>query len=282
MKKSKMIAGIMAVVLCSTLTACGKEQEEVVEETKPTMYAKERNLYSDGDAEDDTDEKVTEQADVSETTEEDTESDDTEEKTEQETADEMTAEKAVELCKTAYDIFVTAESMEEIAAVCDMNLYYYFETGKITDDIEELTAYTGEFLETDNLLTNAGIDVDDIRWDSATKLSRKKTTEWNKFIQEYIKNNFDGSPAETYEFEEIWAVDVYELETDSTEERDNKMIAGYDFENPFFLVVKHNNEWKVDLLLSMTRQISEGLTAIPVEETTDTVVEESENVSEST
>lgn len=228
MKKSKMLAGIMAVILCGTLTACGKKQEEVVEETKPTMYAKERNLYSDGDVEDETAEEVTEQADVSETTEKDIEFDNTEEKTEQMTADEMTAEKAIELCRTAYDIFVTAESMEEIADVCDMNLYYYFETGEITDDIEEMTAYTGEFLETDNLLTNSGIDVDDIRWDSATKLSRKKTTEWNKFIQEYMKGNFDSSPAETYEFEEIWAVDVYEPKTDSTEE-DNKMIAGYDF-----------------------------------------------------
>lgn len=280
MKKSRMLVGIMAVVLCGTLTACGKEQEEVVEETKPTMYAKEKNLYDD--KEDSENESVTEKTDIPKT-EHNTEIIDTEETTGQVTADEMTAEKAVELCRTAYDAFVTEESMEEIADVCDMELYYYFETGEITDDIEELTTYTGEFLETDNLLINSGIDVDDIRWDSATKLSRKKTTEWNKFIQEYMKKNFDDSPAEAYEFEEIWAVDVYEPESDSTEEvQNNKIIAVYDFENPLFLVVKYNGEWKADLLLSMTRQIYDGLTAVPVEETTDTVAEEAESVSEST
>ena len=114
------------------------------------------------------------------------------------------------------------------------------------NDIEELTAYAGEFLETEseniplNFIVSSGVAVEDIKWDSATKLSRKKTAEWNKFIQSYMKEIFDGSPAEAYEFEEVWAVDVYEPESDSSGEtaEDSSIIAGYDFENPLFLVVK--------------------------------------------
>lgn len=272
MRKSKiLLAGIMAVAVCGMLTACGKEKEEVIEETKPTMYAKEKNLYDD--SEDETDEESAEQTDISETN--NTTESITEELSaskEQGTADEMTEEKAVELCKKAYDAFSGAEDAAEIAKSCDMELYYYFETGEIVDDIEELTAYTGEFLKTENfsanLIVSSGVTVEDINWDSATKLSRKKTTEWNKFIREYMKDNFDGSP-EAYEFEEIWAVDVSETESDSSEEttQDSHIIAGYDFENPMFLVVKRNGEWKADLLLPMTRQIFNGLMETPVEET---------------
>ncbi len=274
MRKSKiLLAGIMAVAVCGMLTACGKENEEVIEETKPTMYAKEKNLYDD--SEDETDEESAEQTDISETnntTESITEELSASE--EQGTADEMTEEKAVELCKKAYDVFSGAKDMVEIAKACDMELYYYFETGEIVDDTEELTAYTGEFLETEtdsipvNFIVSSGVAVEDINWDSATKLSRKKTTEWNKFIREYMKDNFDGSP-EAYEFEEIWAVNVSETESDSSEEttQDSHVVAGYDFENPMFLVVKHNGEWKADLMISMTRQIFNGLTETPVEET---------------
>lgn len=280
MKKSKiLIAGVVAVVVCGMLTACGKEKEEVVEETKPTMYAVKKDLYGNDDTDDEDGE--TEPTDISETAEDDEESGDTEETAEQGTVGEMTAEQAVELCQKAYDALSSAEDMAEIAQTCDMELYYYFETGELVNDIEELTAYAGEFFETEseniplNFIVNSGVAVEDIKWDSATKLSRKKTAEWNKFIQSYMKEIFDGSPAEAYEFEEVWAVDVYEPEADSSGEtaEDSSIIAGYDFENPLFLVAKHNDEWKADLMLPMTRQIFNGLTPLSSEETT-----ESENV----
>ncbi|MDE6833347.1 MAG: hypothetical protein K2J39_03730 [Ruminococcus sp.] len=128
-----------------------------------------------------------------------------------------------------------------------------------------------------NFITDSGVAVEDIKWDSATKLSRKKTTEWNKFVQSYMKEVFDGSPAQAYEFEEIWAVDVYETESDSSEEtrQNSNIVAGYDFENPLFLVVKHNGEWKADLMLSMTKQIFDGLTPASAEETTESETVES-------
>lgn len=282
MKKSKiMLAGIMTVAVCGMLTACGKKEENVVEETKPTMYAKERNLYGSDDddvSDDDTDaesDKPTEQSEIDETAE-----NDTEETAEQGTSEEMTAEQAMELCQKAYDALSSSEDMAEIARTCDMELCYYFETGELVDDIEELTAYTGEFLETAvdsvplNFIVISGVAVEDINWDSATKLSRKKTTGWNKFIQEYMKDIFNESPAGTYEFEETWAVDVSEKEMDSSgETEDSHIVAGYDFENPMFLVVKHNGTWKADLLLPMTRQIFNGLTETPVEETADEIVD---------
>ena len=138
-------------------------------------------------------------------TEDDEESGDTEETEEQGTAGEMTEEQVVKLCQKAYDALSSAEDMAEIAQICDMELYYYFETGEIVNDIEKLTVYAGEFLETEsenislNFIVSSGVAVEDIKWDSATKLSRKKTTEWNKFIQSYMKEIFDGSPSEKYE-----------------------------------------------------------------------------------
>ena len=188
MKKSKiLIAGVLAVAVCSMLTACGKEKEEVVEETKPTMYAVKKDLYGNDDTDDEDGE--TEPTDISETAEDDEESGDTvkdtEETAEQGTAGEMTAEQAVELCQKAYDALSSAEDMAEIAQICDMELYYYFETGELVNDIEELTAYAREFLETEseniplNFIVSSGVAVEDIKWDSATKLSRKKTAEWN-------------------------------------------------------------------------------------------------------
>ncbi|MDE5556230.1 MAG: hypothetical protein K2J32_00865 [Ruminococcus sp.] len=141
MKKSKiLIAGVFAVAVCGMLTACGKGKEEVVEETKPTMYAVKKDLYGNDDASNG--EEVTEQSDISETAEDDEESGYTEETAEQETAGEMTEEKAVELCQKAYDALSSAEDMAEIAQTCDMELYYYFETGELVNDIEELTAYS--------------------------------------------------------------------------------------------------------------------------------------------
>ena len=127
------------------------------------MYAVKKDLYNNDDVVS-VEEEVTEEPDISGT-------ETTEETTEQETvADEMTEEKAVELCQKAYDALSAAEDMAEIARTCDMELYYYyFETDELVDDIEELTAYTGEFLETKadnfavNFITDSGVAVEDIK-----------------------------------------------------------------------------------------------------------------------